>query len=235
MAKKISKEILEEYGQLNIFSVIEESENNNPFSEEELIKKVNKFNNKNESPIGLKTDGTNFTIDEQIEINKVTEESLSEVLNNNFNKSMEKEEMKKMDYTFYSLDDFAGSEPSFEDRLVAFDTSLLESDPKFVVVASKEDYETISDFKLDFSGNGGLNEHLIIAFPLKADKEPQEIVDLYEKKKITMTNKDIASKKIKDADAEARSIKELENDGIVSESDDEQTEVKSKRKRKPRM
>jgi len=208
-----------------------------------------------DNPIGLKTEGNNMDIEEMIETseeaveevneeelkeeelkeeavlseieNTPSEEELSEILNKGFEKEKEEAVVEEdVEYEYFNLDEFAGSEPSYDDRLVAFDTSLETTDPKFVVVASKDDFESIKDFKFEFSGQGGLNEHLIIAFPLKAEGEPERVVAMLEKK-LASTHK--IDKK--EADKEAKRIAELEASGIETEETIEGEEAPKQKKR----
>lgn len=158
--------------------------------------------------------------------NTPSEENLSEILNKGFEKEEEAVVEEDLEYEYFNLDEFAGSEPSYDDRLVAFNTSLETTDPKFVVVASKEDFESIKDFKFEFSGQGGLNEHLIIAFPLRAEGEPERVVAMLEKK-LASTHK--IDKK--EADKEAKRIAELEASGIETEETIEGEEAPKQKKR----
>lgn len=172
-------------------------------------------------------------IDDHISDSELTA-MLSETVNESFDKKEEKElEISEpVDYTNYTLDEFAGSEPDYDDRLIAFDTSLPTDDPKFVTAALKNDYDSIADFKADFAGQGGLNEHAVIAFPLKADREPEAVVAMYEKKMASAQKADI-----KDADKEAKRIAALEASGEASEdlADSEvEPEQPKKRGRKPK-
>lgn len=214
-----------------------------------------------DSPIGLKTEGNNLEIKEygeedqldqlltealneaiddneslssdKVEINavEINEEELAKTLNQGFNNETEVEEHVSIDCEYYTLDDFAGSEPDFDDRLIAFDTSLSVDDPKFVVAVQRSDYSSITEFKADFAGQGGLNENLIIAFPLKADAEPEKVIAMYEKK-VSQSHK--VDKK--NADKEARKIADLEESGDVSEDIlDESEETPKKRGRKPKV
>lgn len=161
----------------------------------------------------------------------VSAEELSAILNEGFEKEQEPEVSEPTDYTNYSLDEFAGSEPDFDDRLIAFDTSLPTDDPKFITAAAKEDFSSIAEFKAAFSGQGGLNEHLIMAFPLKADAEPERVVAMYEKKLANAQKVDI-----KDADKEAKKIAALEASGDVTEEvSDAEPEQPKKRGRKRKI
>ena len=245
------REKLEEQGQMNIFDMIQSGENPEDIvaqAESEIEERQEVSEPVVDNPIGLKTEGNNMDIEEMIETSEETveeelkeevvseventpsEEELSEILNKGF----EKEEAEAIveedvDYEYFNLDEFAGSEPSYDDRLVAFDTSLETTDPKFVIVASKDDFESIKDFKFEFSGQGGLNEHLIIAFPLKAEGEPERVVAMLEKK-LASTHK--IDKK--EADKEAKRIAELEASGIETEETIEGEEApKQKRRGRP--
>lgn len=217
-----------------------------------------------ESPIGLKTDGMNMDIEEMINKPNLSQdlaealsaaiddneslssheneldidqESLSVIINKGFEAKDDKIEndSDELDYEFFTLDDFAGSEPGYDDRLIAFDTSLSVDDSRFVVAAPKEQFSSIAEFKAEFSGQGGLNEHLIIAFPLKADCEPERVISMYEKKVAQSHKVDI-----KNADKEAKEIAEIVNSGMESDDYlDDNSEVDEKpvkkRGRKPRV
>lgn len=209
-----------------------------------------------DNPIGMKTDGTNMDIEDMIkepsdELDEALESALSEALEEDasfqmetpeletdkeslakiLNEGMAKEEPafnidEKAEYEFYTLDDFAGSEPDYEDRLIAFNTSLDKDDPQFVVAAPKSDYSSIVEFKAEFAGQGGLNEHCLIAFPLKAESEPEKVIGMYEKK-IAQSNK----VDTKNADKEAKRIAALEASGEVSEDMDSSDEPEQPKKR----
>lgn len=244
------REKLEEQGQMNIFDMIQSGENPEDIvaqAESEIEERQEVSEPVVDSPIGLKTEGNNMDIEEMIETseeaveedlkeevvseveNTPSEEELSEILNKGFEKEEEVVVEEDVDYEYFNLDEFAGSEPSYDDRLVAFDTSLETTDPKFVIVASKDDFESIKDFKFEFSGQGGLNEHLIIAFPLKAEGEPERVVAMLEKK-LASTHK--IDKK--EADKEAKRIAELEASGIETEETIEGEEApKQKRRGRP--
>lgn len=243
------REKLEEQGQMNIFDMIQSGENPEDIvaqAESEIEERHEASEPVVDNPIGLKSEGNNMDIEEMIKTSEenveeeLNEEAVSEVentpseeeLSEILNKGFEKEEAvveEDVDYEYFNLDEFAGSEPSYEDRLVAFDTSLKTTDPKFVVVASKDDFESIKDFKFEFSGQGGLNEHLIIAFPLKAEGEPERVVAMLEKK-LASTHK--IDKK--EADKEAKRIAELEASGIETEETIEGEEApKQKRRGRP--
>jgi uncharacterized membrane protein len=248
------REKLEEQGQMNIFDMIESGENPEDIvaqAESEIEDRHEVSEPVVDNPIGLKTEGNNMDIEEMIETSEETveevveeelkeevvseientpsEEELSEILNKGFEKEEETVISEAIEYEYFNLDEFAGSEPSYEDRLIAFDTSLETTDPRFVVVASKDDFESIKDFKFEFSGQGGLNEHLIIAFPLKAEGEPERVVAMLEKK-LASTHK--IDKK--EADKEAKRIAELEASGIETEENIEGEEApKQKRRGRP--
>jgi uncharacterized membrane protein len=248
------REKLEEQGQMNIFDMIQSGENPEDIvaqAESEIEERHEVSEQVVDNPIGLKTEGNNMDIEEMIETSEETveevieeelkeevvseientpsEEKLSEILNKGFEKEEETVVSEAIEYEYFNLDEFAGSEPSYEDRLVAFDTSLETTDPRFVVVASKDDFESIKDFKFEFSGQGGLNEHLIIAFPLKAEGEPERVVAMLEKK-LASTHK--IDKK--EADKEAKRIAELEASGIETEENIEGEEApKQKRRGRP--
>lgn len=234
--------IAEDNGQMNIFDmlnsgidpqeIVEKAEND---IEDSLASKIDL----SDSPVGLKTENTNMDIDDVLaDENNLEQENLSsndleEKLKKIVNAEPLAEEETELvnesvEYTFYSLDDFAGSLPNdFEDRLVGFNTGKTTEDPRFVVVANKEDFESIQEFKHEFSD---LDDSLIIAFPLKAEAEPENIVNLYEKK--INKNRKISKK---EADKEAKKIKALEDSGIVSEEmQDDEPEAPAKRGRKPK-
>jgi hypothetical protein len=164
----------------------------------------------------------------------VSESELSAILNAGFEAEDDiKVEKDNIEYDYYTLDNFAGSAPGYYDRLVAFDTSLPTSDKRFVITADRDDYESISDFKQDFAGQGGLNEHLIIAFPLQADKDPEVVIAMYEKK-IASTHK----ADVKNADKEAKQIAALEASGIEFDddySDDSTEQEKPKKRGRPKV
>jgi len=247
------REKLEEQGQMNIFDMIQSGENPEDIvaqAESEIEERQEISEPVVDNPIGLKTEGNNMDIEEMIETseeaveevneeelkeeavlseieNTPSEEELSEILNKGFEKEKEEAVVEEdVEYEYFNLDEFAGSEPSYDNRLVAFDTSLETTDPKFVVVASKDDFESIKDFKFEFSGQGGLNEHLIIAFPLKAEGEPERVVAMLEKK-LASTHK--IDKK--EADKEAKRIAELEASGIETEETIEGEEAPKQKKR----
>lgn len=276
---------MEDKGQMNIFDMIESGANIDDVvdqADQEIKKQKSKIKYTNDSPIGLRTDGTNIDIEEALkdetydqefldmvqdnvsttelkdilqeetelnidtelaealadhiapsEMNAMLNEDdaeLKEVLQKGFDQEDVKEIKEDVEYEHYTLDDFAGSSPDFDDRFIAFDTSLPTSDPKFVTAAYRSDYESIADFKMDFSGNGGLNEHLIIAFPLKADAEPEKVISMYEKKLASSVKADNKS-----ADEEAKRIAELEASGdILEEESSDETEKKQKRGRRPK-
>lgn len=275
---------MEDKGQMNIFDMIESGANIDDVvdqADQEIKKQKSKIKDTNDSPIGLRTEGTNIDIEESLENETYDQEfldmvqdnvsttemkdilqedpelnidtelaevladhiapsemnamlneeaELKEVLQKGFDQEEVKEIKEDVEYEHYTLDDFAGSSPDFDDRFIAFDTSLPTSDPKFVTAAYKSDYESIADFKMDFSGNGGLNEHLIIAFPLKADAEPEKVISMYEKKLASSVKADNKS-----ADEEAKRIAALEASGdIVEEESSDETEKKQKRGRRPK-
>ena len=240
MRKKIfsqqERDQLEENGQINIFEMIESGETPEDIvaqAESEIEENKNVINKLVNNPIGLKTEGNNIDIEEML-LSKIentpSKEELAEALNKGFEKEKEIEVVEDVEYEYFSLDEFAGSEPSYEDRLVAFDTSLKTTDTRFVVVGSKDDFKSIKDFKFEFSGQGGLNENLIIAFPLKAEGEPERVVAMLEKK---LANTHKIDKK--EADKEAKRIAEIEASGIETEEiiEDEEEATKQKKRGRP--
>lgn len=186
--------------------------------------------------MSVEQEASNPSIKELLNVinENISSSELASMLNEDFNQEEKSEIVSEpVEATYYSLDEFAGSEPDFDDRLIAFDTSLPKDDPKFVIAVSRDEYESIADFKADFSGQGGLNEHTIIALPLKAESEPEKVVTMYERK-IASANK--IDKKT--ADKEARKIAKLEASGETSEDMpedlDNEPEAPKKRGRKPK-
>lgn len=146
--------------------------------------------------------------------------SIFDVLNSKQN--LEENDSEAIEAVLYSLDTFEGDGYAITNQYIGFDTKKKETDPDFIIVVDKEDFDSLNDFKESFN--------IDLAFAQKEDTDNEKVVSLYEKRK----KLDKAKKNsIKEADKEAKEIKELENSGY--ESDDiPSAEPIKKRSRKPK-
>ena len=128
-----------------------------------------------------------------------------------------------MELSKYSLDDFSGQEPPYEDMFVGFNTSKNSLDNDFVVTAEKADFVSIADFKLKTGSD--------IAFAQKESTECSNIAALYEKR-VSISNlcenKKTNNKEAAKEAAEIRELESVENDDLLDDINEDTPKNKSK-------
>ena len=80
-----------------------------------------------------------------------------------------------MEYNKCSIDVFSNMEEPDENMLIGFDLTKKEYDDEFIIIAKREDYEDMADFK----NKTGVD----IAINQKEGAEPLAIIALFEKRK----------------------------------------------------
>ncbi len=119
----------------------------------------------------------------------------------------------------FSFDSFSGQGEPYESKFVGFDESKSQSDEEFILVVSKDEFDTIDDFKKAFG--------VKMALAQKEGIDSSKIADLYEKR-LEISRLKSSKENTSNADKEAKSLKEDELNGAVYDDEPENEAPKEK-------